>query len=656
MRTLKENCDLVVKTKKAFKNVLTFWITDSPPTDVFSTYPNLINDFNYENILLNWAFANSDITTFSMPENFQWSKVVSTYRMLQDCSNLTTIQNINTWDFSNIVTCRGMFRNTSITELDLSTLDFSNTKEVSEIVYGCLKLTTVKLPNNLTPIYANHMFFSCSNLTTIEGLDTMDMSKCKTIRSLLAHTKISDLSQLYNWNISNVTDMSFAFYDLQNISSLDLSNWDASNVTKTQQTFAALSLTSLQLPKNLNKVTNIYAMFYNLLVPTLDVSNMETSNVTEMPLVFYMYGVSSTLPEIIGIENWNTDKVTTMYAMFENQKKLISLNLANWNTSNVTNMANMFSICQELQTIQGLSTWDTSNVTNMQAMFQNCLALSNFNDVENWDVSKVTDFSFMFNISNLKSINLSNWNTSNATTMGAMFQGCANLESINFIKDWDISKVTDISYFGNGLNKIKEPLDLSNWDTRNLKSITYAFNRCYALESIDVSNWDLRSCTSADRFMQLSTSLKKLDLSTWKNTDKITTYENFLYNFSASVIEYLDVSGLDTTSVTGNGLKSFVENCIQLDTMIFGEGFGKCKVAITLDLCTIGARWNIKDGEEGSETKYQINTKTYESMLTMYDRKTAGLPAMTIKFSAKHNIPEGWIDKMTERGYTIMVS
>lgn len=198
-------------------------------------------------------------------------------------------------------------------------------------------------------------------------------------------------------------------------------------------------------------------------------------------------------------------------------------------------------------------------------------------------------------------------------------------------------------------------LDLSNWDVRKVTDMTYAFNRMYSLESINVSNWDLQSCTSLQRFLQLSSSLKRLDLSTWKNTDKVITYANFLYNFGASVISYLDVSGLDTTSVVSGGLESFVTNCIHLDTIIFGEAFGKCKIAITLDLSTVGAHWDIQDGAEGSEIKYQLNPETYESMLTMYDRVAAGLPAMTIKLTSRHNIPEGWVDKMTARGYTIVI-
>ena len=55
----------------------------------------------------------------------------------------------------------------------------------------------------------------------------------------------------------------------------------------------------------------------------------------------------------------------------------------------------------------------------------------------------------------------------------------------------------------------------------------------------------------------------------------------------------------------------------------------------------------------GNSKGYQLTDATYNSMLTMYDRATAGLENMTIQLSKKHNIPDGWTDKMTARGYTI---
>ena len=59
----------------------------------------------------------------------------------------------------------------------------------------------------------------------------------------------------------------------------------------------------------------------------------------------------------------------------------------------------------------------------------------------------------------------------------------------------------------------------------------------------------------------------------------------------------------------------------------------------------------------GSSKSYTLTDETYASMLTMYDRVTNGLTTTyTIKFSTKHNIPDGWIDKMTARGYTIVTA
>jgi hypothetical protein len=37
----------------------------------------------------------------------------------------------------------------------------------------------------------------------------------------------------------------------------------------------------------------------------------------------------------------------------------------------------------------------------------------------------------------------------------------------------------------------------------------------------------------------------------------------------------------------------------------------------------------------------------------MYDRASAGLTTMTIKFSKNHNLPDGFAEKMSALGYTI---
>lgn len=83
----------------------------------------------------------------------------------------------------------------------------------------------------------------------------------------------------------------------------------------------------------------------------------------------------SALQTIVGIENLNTEKVTSMNSMFGSCKSLGSLDLSSFNTKEVTDMSSMFAGCEKLETLD-LSSFNTSNVTTMFYMFNGCSSLT----------------------------------------------------------------------------------------------------------------------------------------------------------------------------------------------------------------------------------------------------------------------------------------
>ena len=92
----------------------------------------------------------------------------------------------------------------------------------------------------------------------------------------------------------------------------------------------------------------------------------------------------------------------------------------------------MFYNCSNLTTLD-LSNWDTSNVTIMWNMFSNCTNLTQL-DVSNFDTSSVTNMQTMFNgCSNLTILDVSNFNTSKVTDMSGIFRSCNNLTIIGLI-------------------------------------------------------------------------------------------------------------------------------------------------------------------------------------------------------------------------------
>lgn len=113
----------------------------------------------------------------------------------------------------------------------------------------------------------------------------------------------------------------------------------------------------------------------------------------------------------------------------------------------VTNMDNFTTQCKdELKTLD-LSNFDTSQVTSMNNMFFYCSALTSL-DVSNFDTSKVTNMSRMFfHCPNLKSLDLTNFNTSNVTNIADMFYDCSMLSDLYL--NFDLSQSNGIdSPFG----------------------------------------------------------------------------------------------------------------------------------------------------------------------------------------------------------------
>ena len=91
-----------------------------------------------------------------------------------------------------------------------------------------------------------------------------------------------------------------------------------------------------------------------------------------------------------------------------------------------------------------LSNFDTSKATTFSEMFQNCRGLTSL-DVSNFDTSNVTTFSEMFKAcSGLTSLDVSNFDTSKATTFSQMFRGCSGLTSLD-VSNFDTSKATTFS-------------------------------------------------------------------------------------------------------------------------------------------------------------------------------------------------------------------
>ena len=112
---------------------------------------------------------------------------------------------------------------------------------------------------------------------------------------------------------------------------------------------------------------------------------------------------------------------------------------------------------------------------------------------------------------NLRSVNMSGFDTSGLTSMASMFDGCPSLESLD-ISGFDTSSVEDMRSMFEGCSSLKS-LDVSGFD--GARDMSYMFKGCSSLTSLDVSGFISNSSTDDSREYMFDgcSSLKSLDVS-----------------------------------------------------------------------------------------------------------------------------------------------
>ena len=269
---------------------------------------------------------------------------------------------------------------------------------------------------------SNAMFYNLVNLTSL-NVSSFDTSKVRGMGNMFFGDEKLVSLDLSNFNTQSLTNMDKMFYGMSNLTNLNISSFDTSNVT------------------------NMNALFYGMAnIENIDISNFNTRYITNMS---YMFSGMHKLKQLQLPATFDTSNVTDMSFMFAQNHKLKTLNLGGLNTSRVTTMEKMFNNMWALESLD-VSSFDTSNVTNMRDMFGGVAKVTVLN-LDNFNTLKVTDMSNMFNsMLALENLNLPSFDTRNVITMNGMFGGMEGLKNLN-ISSFDTSSVRDFRYmFGLG--------------------------------------------------------------------------------------------------------------------------------------------------------------------------------------------------------------
>ncbi len=397
------------------------------------------------------------------------------------------------------------------------------------------------------------------------------------------------------------------------------------------------------------------------------------------------------LTDIKGIENLNTEKVTSMIYMFDGCTKLESLDLTNFNTAVVKSMTYMFYNCSTLTSLN-LSNFNTAKVTDMSSMFEGCTKLASL-DLSNFNTEKVMYMSNMFyNCSALTSLDLRKFNTAKVTEMSNMFYNCSALTTIfasdKFVTDL-VTKSTDM--FSGCKNLIGaigyDETNTNNKDYANLVdgyftpeggfhayaefdegTGTLTFRRgvskpegAYELnegrsnpkwydkrEKINKVVFDASFAsarpTSCYYWFTRCSNLTTIEGIEYLNTEKVTDMSCMFFHCSS--LTSLDLSNFNTANVTDMGY--MFNGCSALTTIFVSDKFVTSQVTKSVDMFSgcnklIGA---IKYAENTT------NNKDYANYQTGYFTPKGGFPGYakfdegtgTLTFTSGPSKPEGAYD------------
>jgi len=190
-----------------------------------------------------------------------------------------------------------------------------------------------------------------------------------------------------------------------------------------------------------------------------------------------------------------------------------------------------------------LSGFNTSNVTSMYYMFYGMSNLTSLN-LSSFDTSKVTDMGFMFAyMYRLTSLDLSNFDTSKVTDMSAMFFD-TKLTSLN-LSGFNTSQVTIMHsmFYGTRLTS----LDLSGFNTSQVTNMGLMFYGMSNLTSLNLSSFDTSKVTDMHHMFYGISNLASLNLSNF-DTSKVTNMEYMFCGMSN--LTSLNLSNFDTSKVT----------------------------------------------------------------------------------------------------------
>ncbi len=279
----------------------------------------------------------------------------------------------------------------------------------------------------------------------------------------------------------------------------------------------------------------------------------------EASRISFYDGTPALLTDITSKLSDGVTGINSAYQMFRGCTQITAFTQSDWFdavSGDVTTMWEMFYGASNFS-CPGVTNWTTSNVTSMREMFRFATAFDQ--PIGDWDTSKVTSMAGMFDGASTFDQNIGTWNLASLTQTQwggrGMFRNASSFNNggSDSIKDWDVSKVTSMTEMFKGAAAFNQPI--GDWDTSSVTSLSQMFWGASAFNNGDEPgdsnsplNWDTSNVT-AITVMFRGTPFNQ-DVSTREVTVNGKTFIAW------------DVSKVTTTTWGGSGV---FQNCIHFN-------------------------------------------------------------------------------------------
>jgi surface protein len=256
---------------------------------------------NYSNGIFNGCV---NLNLSAVTDTPDLSTMNTTQYMFANCTGLTTVNNMNSWDTSTITVMDQMF------------------------------------------LFANSFN---------QNIGSWNVSICQSMFGMFQSASLFN-QNLNSWDVSGVFSMAQMFTGASSFNG-DISSWNVGNVISMNNMFSFATSFNQNIGSwNVFNVTNMGSMFSVATTFNQNIGGWDVSNVTAMNAMFN--GATSFNQNISG---WDVSSVTNMSAMFFSAPSF-NQPIGSWNVSNVTLMGGMFGGATAFN--QNIGAWDVSSVTN----------------------------------------------------------------------------------------------------------------------------------------------------------------------------------------------------------------------------------------------------------------------------------------------------